>query len=319
MSMIAVIISIRRALGVVGSHLGMRRMKTALHIGVHRTATTSFQHLLDRNEPYLAENGVAVWTPRNLRGGIFSGMVRPPHDTSKACERSTTMIGLSLARLRRKSTRYLIVSEENMMGTIRVNMNAASLYPQATPRLARFAAAFGETCDQIVMSIRSYDSYWASCFAFAASVGMPADRCPDMNDAASDPRGWRDVIRDVAAQFPRVPLHVAVFEDAADSNQLLLAQLAQHSVDAQDLSPMPGRCNVSAAGTTPAFTPKTRQLLRDRYTADLDWLHGGADGIATLITPTHTTDMDRIGADELTKVRQAATAGGHHGNEQRLV
>ena len=59
---------------------GLRRlMDVILHVGAHRTGTTSLQAFLERNRQLLNDNGIAVWTPRWTRSALFSGLYRAPH------------------------------------------------------------------------------------------------------------------------------------------------------------------------------------------------------------------------------------------------
>ncbi|MDG1768217.1 MAG: hypothetical protein P8H36_02185 [Yoonia sp.] len=265
MPMIWGIIAAGRALRMSRPHLGMRWVRTVLHMGVHRTGTTSLQHMLDRNANQLGRKGVA----------------------------------------------RLIVYEENMMGPIRVNMQAGALYPQAGARLARFGAAFRVHCDTIVVTIRSYDTYWESCLAYTKAVGMLLRPLSIMAQAATGPRGWRDVIRDLGAGFPDCDIKVAVYEEPADAGAVMLDTTALDDTH---------QCyNVTPAGAAPTFDPATRNQLRDRYATDIAWLDNGADGIATRITLNTHTDMDRIGLGELAKAGPGTSTGGHHGNQRRLV
>ena len=198
-----------------------------------------------------------------------------------------------------------------MMGPIRVNMQAGALYPQAGARLARFGAAFRVHCDTIVVTIRSYDTYWESCLAYTKAAGMPLRPLSIMAQAATGPRGWRDVIRDLGAGFPDCDIKVAVYEEPADAGAVML--------DTTALDDTHQRYNVTPAGAAPTFDPATRNQLRDRYATDIAWLDNGADGIATRITLNTHTDMDRIGLGELAKAGPGTSTGGHHGNQRRLV
>ncbi len=299
-------------------HLGMRTMETILHLGVHRTATTTFQDYLDRNAVRLDGAGVAVWTPSVIRGGLFSGMVRPPHETSVAAERSTNLIGLTCARLRRKKTRQLIVSEENMIGTIRVNLRSQSLYNELTPRLARFGKAFGHLCDRILLSIRSYETFWASSIAFGHVTGFPVLDAEAETRIVEHPRRWRHVIQDIHGLFPRAQISVLPYEtfggkvdetlEAATGYRGLSAGMVGSSV----------QHNVSKAGRASPFDTQTQLKLRRRYDKDLEWLANGAGGIARLLTPQSKTDMDEIGTERLATIQRGAMTGGHYGTIRRM-
>jgi len=299
-------------------HLGVRALETILHLGVHRTATTTFQDYLDRNVARLEGSGVAVWTPSAIRGGLFSGMVRPPHETSVVVERSTHLIGLTCARLRRKNTRQLIVSEENMIGTIRVNLRSQSLYSELTPRLARFGKAFGHSCDRILLSIRSYETFWASSIAFGATTGFPAlDEQARMRIVAH-PRGWRDVIKEIHALFPKAEISVLPYEAfGGNVGETLDAATGYRGLSA-GMVDQPVRHNESPAGRASPFDTQTQLNFRRRYDKDLAWLANGGGGFARLLAPQSQTDMDEIGTERLATIQRGAMTGGHYGTIRRM-
>lgn len=294
-------------------------METILHLGVHQTSTKIFQGFLDYNSAKLESEGVAVWTPSTIRGGLFSGMVRPPNETSIATERSTSLIGLTCGRLRRRQTRQLIVSEADMIGTLRANLRTQSLYGELTPRLSRFANAFGQACDRIILSIRSYETYWASSIAFAQTTGYPMLGAPQIARIVHQPRRWTHVIRDIHGLFPKAEILVLPYEafgddaremlDLATGNRWISAHLADRN-DAPDIH--------RKEGLSP-FDAVTQHKLRKRYDKDLAWMANGADGMARLLTPKTRYDMDTIGTERLATIQHGALTGGHYGTTRRMV
>ena len=61
-------------LGAVVAEWSRRLMDVILHIGVHRTATTTFQAYLRERSDMLADQGLAFWGPRRTRNGLFHGI-----------------------------------------------------------------------------------------------------------------------------------------------------------------------------------------------------------------------------------------------------
>ena len=59
-------------------------MEIILHLGAHRTATTSFQHYMRANAAALAEQGLGVWGPDVTRDGILTGVIPLPGGESAA-------------------------------------------------------------------------------------------------------------------------------------------------------------------------------------------------------------------------------------------
>lgn len=66
--------------------------------------------------------------------------------------------------------RRVLVSDENMMGSVRENLRLGDLYCEVGERMARFGEAFGEAFgDQIsdgALNIRASKGYWASALTY---------------------------------------------------------------------------------------------------------------------------------------------------------
>ncbi len=63
----------------------VRLMDIVLHVGSHRTGSTSFQHYLRSNRAHLMAQGTALWEPNMLRKGLFTDCL--PH---RACKTGVT-------------------------------------------------------------------------------------------------------------------------------------------------------------------------------------------------------------------------------------
>lgn len=191
-------------------------LEVILHIGAHRTATRSFQLILHRNRQALSQSGIAFWGPERTRGGLMSGLLKGTRthtpDVQAEQARNAGLILVEMARLQRAGTRQLLVSEENILGSLRGNFQVSMLYPGARQRLARFASAFGSDCRRIGLSIRPYQDYWASALAHAIPRGLAAPDEGDLDRLVTQPRSWRRVIEDVAAAFPGVEIAVWEFD-----------------------------------------------------------------------------------------------------------
>jgi len=53
-------------------------MDVILHIGAHRTATTTFQKYMRSRSAEFAARGVAFWGPLRTRRGLFAGLLPEP-------------------------------------------------------------------------------------------------------------------------------------------------------------------------------------------------------------------------------------------------
>lgn len=312
-------------------------MDVILHIGAQRTATTSFQAYLRANSADLSAQGVGYWGPhRTRRGGILSALVSlqdgvAPHSViDGAVDETRDVIARYVSRLAKRGKTHLIVSDENMLGTARDNVRAESLYPRAAERLDRFARVFDGIATRVVLSVRSFETYWPSALAFSVGRG---GRLPDQGALArivAQKRTWRDVIGDVARAFPEAKLHVDGHEDLAGRPERRLAHMLDGAVvpptaqarlwlnRSPDLAQL--RAAVARRGGDPEQLPagEGRWLpfdalqcakLRENYADDLFWLHAGADGLATF----HKEDLpDQTG----TNLSGGATTRGQQNDRQ---
>ena len=291
-------------------------MDVILHLGAHRCGTTTFQKYLLRNASALADAGLVAWGPKTTRAGLFAGLVqRPAAVTPRIAEtgdRSCGVIALSIDALAQAGYRELIVSDENMIGTLRANIQDAQLYPEARARLARFVAGFGENPRRIGLCVRSPDKLWASALSYCLLRGQPLPQAETLARIADQPRRWRDLVRAIAEVFPRSEICVWPFERFAGQPDQQLSILT----NGLEISPgllgrrewfnrSPGRADlrqlIAERGEVPAdpatlegegawmpFTADQQARLREGYGQDLDWLRGGADGLATFVETTNT-------------------------------
>lgn len=204
-------------------------MDVILHVGAHRTGSTTLQRTLLRNEDRLAANKVAFWGPRKTRSHLFEGLIkaadRVSDDVAEQGRMSSERIGTQLAQERAAGTRSLIVSEENMLGAVPACVLSGKLYPDAARRMARFRPAFAESCSRIGVSIRSYEQIWASMLSFAIKR---SGRVPDLariEDLVVQPRRWREVIRELRVVFPKAEILVWPFEGMVDVPHHLIPAL----------------------------------------------------------------------------------------------
>lgn len=283
-------------------------MDVILHIGCHRTATTTFQTYLSENRSALGRMGVTAWGPDRTRDGLLTGVV--PVDSARSpqeqLDRARARIAINIAKERNAGTQALVISDENMIGASRRCLRQGRLYPDIGQRMARFAHAFDGQVTRAVLSVRSLESYWASVVSYGVARGH---RVPDraaLDALATSSRLWQDVVLDVACALPGVALTVMPYEIFAGLPERFLEHMT-------GLGPMPRRharewmnqCPslsqlrkiVTDRGGDPARLPEgagkwqpfdeTQQReMREAYADDLFWLRAGAEGLATLIEET---------------------------------
>lgn len=280
-------------------------VEIVLHIGAHRTGTSSLQAVARDQADRLAAQGVTLWDPRvtrpNLLPGVQPGRGRLPAQVRRAEGR----LRLTCAQAGLAGTDVLILIDENMMGTPQGNLRAGALYPAAGERLARIGAALRGQVSRVVLSVRSLDAYWASVLAMTVARGHRVPGPRHVAELAQARRGWRDVIADVACALPGADLRVIPHETHASAPLARLEAMAGRPLTllpardwrnrAPDLPAL--RRMLAARGQNPAilpvgegrwtpFTAAQTCALRETYADDLHWLAAGAEGMAQLITWT---------------------------------
>ncbi|MEM5519752.1 hypothetical protein [Sulfitobacter sp. AS59] len=309
------VVSLNGSVGAVPLlRLGEKLMDIILHVGAHRTATTSFQRYLRDNSDAIAASKTGIWGPLRTRKGLFSGIFPGPKMQGRSPERVKGRVALQLARARENGVARLLVSEENMIGSSRHCVRTGVLFPAAGDRMARYCAAFDGNITRIILNIRSPETWWSSAAAYAISRGHGVPSPSKLDKIAASQRSWRDVITDLACAVPNAEIKVATFEEYAGRPDALLAEATgvaapvdrdHHWLNrAPDLPAL--RAMLAERGQDPDLLPDETgrwnpfndaqaAALRETYSDDLFWLTAGADGLAQL---TENSVRERAGTSQ---------------------
>ncbi len=245
----------------------LRFLEVILHIGAHRTGTSSLQRTLHKNREKLTKNDITYWGPKTTRGGVFTGLlqVRPAESERlrRNVMRSRALIGLRLEKMSQKGRKTLLVSEENILGSMRTNLRTRTLYPGLEERLSRFSEVFGARCTRVGMAVRPYEDYWASSLAYTLRSGQNWLDRRAIEALVEQPRNWRDVVQDVTRAFPNA--EVVVWEFARLIGRPQDQFRALNGFGRLRLSP-----DISRRNAAPTRND-LREILSDRN--DMDALH----------------------------------------------
>lgn len=281
-------------------------MDVTLHLGAHRTATTSFQGYLAQNKRVLREQGLTTFGPGETRTGLLTGLLkRPDRATSRddrLARRSVGRLQVEQELLEAAGQRRLLISEENLIGSMADNIARTSLYPDVGARLTRLRDGVTGHLSRIGLTIRRYDTYWASVAAIRVLKGgcLPSEGVLDR--LVTQPRRWRHVIEEISQVFPGVPLHVVPFERFAGRPAAYLSKLAPEIVSPpaehsgiwhhkgrssrqiRDVLALRGDGSAISLGNPGQrwhpFNDLQAEALVAEYEDDLRWLRSGADGLA---------------------------------------
>lgn len=307
-----------------------KAMDVILHIGAHRCATTTFQHYLRMNTERLTQARTGFWGPRRTRAGLFSGLVPGPRAATgrDPHRRAIGRVQMNLARSAQAGAARLVVSDENMMGSVRENLRVGGLYCGVGERVARYAAAFDGYLTDIALNIRALDGYWASALAYGVTRGAGVPNRAALSRIVGQARSWRDVVTDVACAAPGVRINVLPFETFAGQPEtqlgLMTGQTApkDHARECLNAAPrlpelrawLGDKAELSGGdGRWNPFYPSEAAALREAYADDLMWLFAGADGLARL---ARDPQREQAGPN---LPRQDMTRGRRYDAEQRRL
>jgi len=303
-----------------GAALGPRivqAMRVILHIGAHRCATTTFQHYLRLNAERLCQQRVGYWGPRRTRSGLFSGLQPGPRAATgrDPRQRAIGRVQMACGRSASAGIAHLVVSDENILGSVRENSRLGTLYLGAGERIARVRAAFDGYISDVVLNVRGLDRYWSSALGYGLTRGRPVPTPVTLDKISVATRTWRDVITDVACGAGGARVWVAPFETYAGQPEAQLALMTGATAptmharawlnatprlpELRDLAG-PDCALPDGEGRWRPFSESQAAALREAYADDMMWLASGADGLARLLNDTsdsragqHPPETDR--------------------------
>lgn len=246
--------------------------EVVLHLGAHRTGTTSLQRYLQFHQNDLHNQGIQL--------------VFPPASRE-----------LPLQNLAIRNDRVLI-SEENMLGTMEGNLQQAMLYPDVKIKLARYSQLLMRV-DIVFMSIRDLADWWTSAISFCVSRKCDLPSNQTLERIADSPRGWSDIVTDVRQIFPNARVVVREFGWKMDNPKQQLRQLTKWpawdettgikkshnrrpttnaiAMAMVDRSDFDGLSRLPSGGDFQPFGEKQLEALHSRYAADLEALGANTD------------------------------------------
>lgn len=206
------------------------------HLGAHRTGSTAFQRILAKNADTLAAEGIVAWGPDELR--VKQHFYLPEHGAF--APGAAKALAADLADV---DARRLVFSEENMIGSMRLNLLEGAFYDDMALRLEAYRALIGQAPARIGFGIRDYAAYWASAYAYL----LPRHDLPRFDELKRgllrQRRGWLDVISDLRALFPEAEIMVWALETVETRMRAMVGCFL--GVDRRAIKPVKRRVNAS--------------------------------------------------------------------------
>lgn len=251
-------------------------VRSVLHIGAHRTGTSSLQKFLRDNLEKLQSSEIEVLCPPESRArSILDNVKRRVADGLEA------------------PSSKMIISEENLLGTMRYNIATETLYPTAKGNLKKLSALYQP--DVVMLSIRELGDYWTSSILFSLyRKEIPFPTHEALEAISRTPRTWVDVVKDIQVVFPSSKLIVREFTHLKDNpkrffkvstnwqdwNETRLNRRAQNMRPSADevVSFLVDRSNFNALSRlgdtrdTQIFSQSQRDKMYETYQDDLEKL-----------------------------------------------
>lgn len=281
-----------------------------LHLGAHRTATTTLQTTLDENEAALGEHGFRVLTPTSKARRKEFSVRNFSNQILRCCSRGV----VGKLKYRRKAANILrelvgatprdrlLISDENLLGPIYEHFDQG-IYPKSRCCLVETGRSLGRVPEVAFLTVRDYASFFQSAYAMLALYDpnfFPSEDEVARHDWTSFSRGWDAVVSDIRKALPQTLLLVALFEDdpVGKNLQAMLGKEASRELEIPEnkrINTAPTREAIehalsnkqdeaySADGTIDRFSEGEKfslydadiaSRLSDRYRADLESIEG---------------------------------------------
>lgn len=293
-------------------------MDVILHIGAHRTATTALQHHLSVHRQDLADAGIGYWGTKITRGGLFRGAIGGSMPVLPWQERRFAgRCAMRAEAARQSGMSKLIISDENLLGSLRGALEDTRLYGDAGRRVTAYAKGFAGHRLTIALCVRDYADWWTSALAFRLVRGGPLPRTAMREHLVTQPRRWRTIVEEIAQLLPDAHIIVWTYEGLAQSPHRIIEEWTDFATPAlkaswrnvrptaDTLRQLMVDCDVDPEAFQwpqaqfDPFAADEACALIAQYDEDLAWLANGAGGFADFIdaapVQTGTRSLDERG------------------------
>lgn len=181
-------------------------MKVHLHIGAHKTGTTRIQRKLQSvNAELSAMYNVAYFGPAIIRGKYtLAANAEGPGTNRWRVMRQNSL---------RKNMQSMICSEENIIGGLKIALETGLIYPKVENRLVDVVAEFSEDELFILISIRSYETFFSSAYAQICRIQPLQLFDTYKKKMLGLSRRWPGIVVNIRKMFPSVQVIVWDFEN----------------------------------------------------------------------------------------------------------
>ncbi len=194
-----------------------------IHLGAHRTGTSSFQMCLHANRDVIAGAGFDCAYPGRddiPSGDLALSLPSPRHGWTQQ-SKFAARVARKIKQHSPDPARGLILSEENIPGRM-IHFFSGHFYPAAAARLDALRTGVGELeIAGVVLVIRPYDALFVSAWRKRAEDRLSDPFAPSVPGLVAMEQGWPDLLALIRARLAPARLHVVDYAARGTSTELL--------------------------------------------------------------------------------------------------
>ena len=186
--------------------------QTIIHLGAHRTASTSIQRAMAREIDISAIEDVSLFDPEHGDDLLF----RHIRNFSQKSVRDQAIAAQHLGELfgalttGNQTVNRIIISHENLLGDIDDVIIRNNFYLNADCAVSELLTWLSSVT-KIVICVRNYADFYASLYAYRVGINYEQPFSTYRSNLLSIERGWFDVVNDLR-QCCDCPIIVCQFE-----------------------------------------------------------------------------------------------------------
>ncbi|MEO1773922.1 MAG: hypothetical protein AAFS07_03110 [Pseudomonadota bacterium] len=225
-----------------------------IHIGVHKTATTHLQQVLQRVSEQQAARGTRIIPHDHAIAAtrVAAGRKRGIRDVRRTARLVLHHVPLLQAQI--AGAQRVVLSSEDVLGWA-TGLLEAPFYPSLRGLdLFRYFPGIGTP--KIYIGVRSYEALLVSSyFEILRTRMIPADAVRQSAEKILEGQsGWPNLLDRIQARLPGAQIHFWAFEDYRDDGLSILRaflgdpEVEMPSIDAADSRVSPGMAAIDAVG-----------------------------------------------------------------------
>ncbi len=199
-------------------------MQIKLHIGVHKTATTHLQSILESKKTNIHDNArLHIATPENFRQQWLPRFLKYTH--TKELHDKHKLLEIAP----HKGT--WLISEENFSGVPYDFIKTNGIYPYLQQRLHLFTDLFTPADIRVFISIRSYETFYRSIYLEIIRNNGYIPFSSYYKDAEFKQYSWKTVIESLLHCLPQNKITFWQYEEYTTVLPTLMHKLTGETLD----------------------------------------------------------------------------------------